>query len=187
MNAFDRPWCIAGGWAIDLWLGRATRGHGNIDIAVLRDDQLALRDFLDDARFFIPSPGGRSRWRDRQLLMLPIHDLHAELSGGRAIEIRLNEHDGNSEWVCRENGRIRMPMSEWSLRAGFGVPVLAPEIALLCKSTMPTAKDDLDFHSAVGSLSAPSRRWLADALKLTAPEHLWLEVLEQPAEQNAAI
>jgi hypothetical protein len=30
------PWWIAGGWAIDLFLGRETRPHGDLDVGVLR-------------------------------------------------------------------------------------------------------------------------------------------------------
>lgn len=28
------PWCVAAGWAVDLFRGRPTRGHGDIEIAV---------------------------------------------------------------------------------------------------------------------------------------------------------
>ncbi|MCL4541605.1 MAG: hypothetical protein M1396_04620 [Chloroflexi bacterium] len=39
LTDFDRPWFIAGGWAIDLFLGRQTRAHKDVEIAVLRQDQ----------------------------------------------------------------------------------------------------------------------------------------------------
>ncbi|GAA3436890.1 nucleotidyltransferase domain-containing protein [Kutzneria kofuensis] len=28
------PWCVAAGWALDLFRGRQTRAHGDIEIAV---------------------------------------------------------------------------------------------------------------------------------------------------------
>jgi hypothetical protein len=34
MQRFERPSCIAGGWAIDLFLGRMTRPHKDIEIAI---------------------------------------------------------------------------------------------------------------------------------------------------------
>ena len=46
MAGFRRPWFIAGGWAIDLFLGRVTREHADIEIAVLRTDQQFLRQHL---------------------------------------------------------------------------------------------------------------------------------------------
>jgi hypothetical protein len=184
MNAFDRPWCIAGGWALDLWLQRPTRGHGDVKVAILRDDQLLLRDFLDQGRFFLAAPGPRPRqrlrWRgqDRQMLMLPIHELLIELPGGRGhtLKVLLNEHDTH-EWVYRHDGRIRTPIDNWTTPGGFGVPVIAPEIALLYKTRNPSPRDELDFHSALETLEEPRRVWLAQALSLKTPEHPWLPQL----------
>jgi hypothetical protein len=34
----DAPWCVVGGWSIDLWLGRETRTHGDLEIAIARSD-----------------------------------------------------------------------------------------------------------------------------------------------------
>jgi hypothetical protein len=48
MAAFDRPWVLCGGWAVDAWIGRQTREHVDVDLAVFHDDQLALRDYLAD-------------------------------------------------------------------------------------------------------------------------------------------
>src|SRR3989304_1983826 len=44
MSAFPAPWAPCGGWAIDAWLGRQTRDHADIDIAVFQDDQRAIFD-----------------------------------------------------------------------------------------------------------------------------------------------
>src|SRR5688572_9478486 len=42
------PWCVVGGWAIDLFLGRETRPHEDLEIAVLRPDFPAFRARLAD-------------------------------------------------------------------------------------------------------------------------------------------
>jgi len=39
MSDFKRPWYIAGGWAVDLYLGYVSREHGDIEILVYREDQ----------------------------------------------------------------------------------------------------------------------------------------------------
>ena len=39
-------WWIAGGWAIDLFIGYQTRDHCDIDVLIRRDDQLALQNLL---------------------------------------------------------------------------------------------------------------------------------------------
>lgn len=38
MKYFKKPWFIAGGWVIDIALGRVTREHGDIDICIFRED-----------------------------------------------------------------------------------------------------------------------------------------------------
>ena len=40
------PWVVCGGWALDLFLGRVTRPHKDVDVAVARADQLVVRDYL---------------------------------------------------------------------------------------------------------------------------------------------
>ena len=42
------PWWIAGGWAIDVYLGRQTREHADIDVSVLRADHRKLAALLDE-------------------------------------------------------------------------------------------------------------------------------------------
>lgn len=65
MEGFSRPWFVAGGWAIDLFLDRVTREHSDIEIAVLREDQLALQRHLVGWQFtkVIPQPQGAAENR----------------------------------------------------------------------------------------------------------------------------
>ena len=51
MRDFGRPWCVAGGWALDLFIGEQSRPHSDIDIALFREDQAALRVALDGWSF----------------------------------------------------------------------------------------------------------------------------------------
>ena len=53
------PWWISGGWAIELFLGRRTRRHYDLDVTILRRDQLALRRHLAtwDLHFATPKRG----------------------------------------------------------------------------------------------------------------------------------
>jgi Aminoglycoside-2''-adenylyltransferase len=39
LSSLRRPWFVVGGWALDLFLGRETRSHKDIDIAIFREDQ----------------------------------------------------------------------------------------------------------------------------------------------------
>src|SRR5215813_9718555 len=40
------PWWVAGGWALDLFLGAPTRAHEDIGVQILRQDQEAVRALL---------------------------------------------------------------------------------------------------------------------------------------------
>ncbi|HEX5563842.1 MAG TPA: hypothetical protein VFX34_02680, partial [Sporosarcina sp.] len=51
MKDFERPWGVAGGWAIDLFLGNQTREHSDIEIAILREDQHRMKNSLADWSF----------------------------------------------------------------------------------------------------------------------------------------
>lgn len=46
LRNFKRPWFIAGGWAIDLFFGRVTRNHDDVDVAIFRGDQRELQAYL---------------------------------------------------------------------------------------------------------------------------------------------
>jgi putative ABC transport system permease protein len=46
------PWFVAGGWALDLFLGRVTRPHHDVDIALFREDQRQLRSHFIAGRDF---------------------------------------------------------------------------------------------------------------------------------------
>jgi len=37
-SGFKGFWCVAGGWAIDMFLGKQTRPHEDMEIVVLRRD-----------------------------------------------------------------------------------------------------------------------------------------------------
>jgi hypothetical protein len=50
MHDFQRPWWVAGGWAVDMFLGSITRSQSDVDIAVLRADQDMLWRYLQRRR-----------------------------------------------------------------------------------------------------------------------------------------
>lgn len=180
MAGFDRPWCVAGGWAIDLWLGRVTRDHFGVDIAVLRDHQLELRRHLYDFAFKIAATRGERPvpWKDaKQMLMLPVHELFAaDRATGRAWRIFLDESDG-IDWHDRQCADVRMNLAGWRWHGTANVPVLNPLIVLLHKSRRPEAKDDLDFHSALERLTEQQKSWLSVAILRQDADHKWLNDL----------
>jgi len=129
MSNFGAPWGFAGGWALDLFIGRESRVHGDIDIAILRSDQQLLRSRLS-GRVENVVEGQLAEWSPTEVLMPPIHEIHVTWPDGCHVEYLLNEQDpATSDWVFRRDARIRRPLA--SVFASDGaIPYLAPEIVL---------------------------------------------------------
>ncbi|MGM0876923.1 MAG: nucleotidyltransferase domain-containing protein [Bacillota bacterium] len=105
MLGFDRVWFFTGGWAIDLFIGKQTRSHQDIDIALFRNDQHSLKEYLNDWEFKKVVKGEFLSWED-EFLELLIHEVHASnKQNGNKLEILLNETD-NKDWRFRRNMSI---------------------------------------------------------------------------------
>jgi len=147
MRGFPRPWCIAGGWAIDLFLGHVTREHDDIDIAILRKDQRELQIHFAGWAFEKVVDARRLRWADGEWLDPPVHEIHAILETGARIEFLLNE-SSSAMWRFRRNPAITRRLDRIGMKTSAGVPFLVPEIVLLFKAKASVAKDARDSISS---------------------------------------
>ncbi len=180
------PFYFAGGWAIDLHLGRVTREHHDIDALVMRRDHLLLHKALKgfSLKKIIPHPDGMPNrgtiveWPPGERLELPVHQLNAYRAGESepAFQVFLAE-SSDGEWIFRRNPNVRMPISKMGFHPLWGLPYLAPEIVLLFKAKHLEARDRADFDHAIPALNADARRWLRDSIEKTYPGHEWLKVL----------
>jgi len=180
------PWWIAGGWAIDLHLGRRTREHEDIDVLVLRPHLPRLREQLAGWDLYAADPPGTLRpWPVTEELPLGVHDIWCRPTptADWCLQVMVDDLvDGGSgnepEWVYRRDARVRRA---WRTLSGPASSpqrgVLAPDVQLLYKSSTPRAKDEADFAHTVGALNSSQRTWLAEALQLTAATHPWIEQL----------
>jgi hypothetical protein len=178
MRDFKPSWFVAGGWAIDLFLEQETRSHQDIEVAIFRQDQLALHSYFDGWRLQKIVNGERVVWYEDEWLELPTHEIHCfnETAQPSQIEVLLNESN-ETEWLYRRNQRVRRSLSKVQLESRAGVKFLCPEIVLLYKSKNPQAKDEQDFRSIVRYLGAESKKWLEDAIKVCDSQHRWLRSL----------
>ena len=171
MRGFDRQWWVAGGWAIDLWLGRVTREHSDLEISVWREDQLALREFWHGWDWLTPRDREWVKW-DGTFLELPEHQLMARREG-REVEFFLNER-ADGEWVSRRDARIRVPEQKLvTVSERWDVPVIVPEVQLLYKAKYVRDKDRRDYACAIQRLGEGEKRWLKEALAMVHPGHEW--------------
>jgi len=174
-------WAVAGGWAIDVFLGRSTRPHADVDIAVWRDEHEHLRTALPDWRFSIADSGQLRPWPAGTLLAPPLHELHAISADEKSsVELLLNDRRDGS-WLYRRDHTIRLALADAIQRDG-PLPFLAPEIVLLYKSKSPRATDDADFRHVLPRLSSGARQWLADALARADAAHPWLAPFRETEE-----
>ncbi|AVH60840.1 MULTISPECIES: nucleotidyltransferase domain-containing protein [Streptomyces] len=177
----DFPWWIAGGYAIELAVGRHLRPHGDLDILVLRRDQALVRDLLAGWDLYVADPPGQGElrpWRPGEVLRPPLHDIWCRRTPEApwSIQIMVDEAEG-TQWVSRRDPEVRLPIDRLGRTSETGVPYLAPEVQLFYKAKATREKDEIDFEAVLPLLGLSQRVWLADAIKVIAPDHPWLRRL----------
>ncbi|WP_436888788.1 nucleotidyltransferase domain-containing protein [Mammaliicoccus sciuri] len=176
MENFNKNWFIAGGWALDLYIGRKTRHHEDIEIGIFRKDQLYLKNYFDGWKYKKVVNGQFYEWGD-EFLELPIHEIYiVNEETDEHIEILLNEFN-NNEWIYRRDLRISKSLNTTYSYTELGIPYLNPEIVLLFKTSHTREKDNQDFEFVINQLDDKKRAWLSKNLKLTNPNHQWNDYL----------
>ncbi|MDZ7954391.1 nucleotidyltransferase domain-containing protein [Nostoc sp. DedQUE09] len=179
LNDFKQPWFIAGGWAIDLFIGDVTRVHKDVEIAIFRKDQNSLRKYLFGWEFTKVVNGKMQPWNENEWLELPIHEIHTHTKNNLLLELEiLLDECSQSEWRFRRNLDIARPLSMIRLRSDIGIPFLAPEIVLLYKAKNPRSKDEDDFYRVCRLLDEERQVWLKQAITVCYPRHHWLTKLD---------
>lgn len=173
------PWWIVGGWAIDLFIGRETRSHEDIEIAVLRRDQMDLQHWLRGWELWYgPTPGaGLARWPEGAQLGAQVHEVwcREEPKGPWRLEVLLEEADAG-RWRYRRDPRVTASLESIAVEVR-GLPVIRPEVALLYKSKGSRERDEADFRTVLPHLDDSARRWLLEALQNAGTGSAWIEAL----------
>jgi hypothetical protein len=173
------PWWIAGGWAIDLFVGRQTRPHGDVDVVVLHDDQGLVQSTLTGWDLWAAEPPGTLRpWLANEILPSHVHDIWCRRgrSAPWCLQLMIVDRDGD-RWLFRRDPRVSIPLSRLGRRTADSIPYLAAEIQLLFKAKGRRRKDEQDFATALPLLDEAGREWLKEALELTMPGHPWIAQL----------
>jgi hypothetical protein len=175
LKGCDAPWCVVGGWAIDLFLGHTSRPHADIEIAVPRISFPNIRKYLLGYDLYVVGGGVRDKLQDgifpadkHQCWILDCSDRKWRL------DVMLEPGDRQT-WVYRRNSRITALRDEFVLRDRQGIPFLAPQAVLLFKAAA-RRKDNDDFENVVPHLSHGQRNWLRSALSVH-PTNSWTQKL----------
>ena len=201
MSNFGHPWALAGGWAVDAWLGRLTREHGDVDLAVF--DQQPLFELLVGWQLIAheetKANEGADLW-DGRPLVLPAH-IHGRpperrgplperfdpsgmrivsVNDGFGLDIQLAERSGG-DWVLNSEPRVVMPLASCIQQSSWGLPMVAPEVILFFKATLYVGtknhlrpRDEADFAALLPLLTDEQRVWLREAVACVYDgEHPW--------------
>jgi hypothetical protein len=184
LEGVDAPWCVAAGWALDLFRGEQTREHEDLEVAVplgsFGEVAAALADY-DVAVVGGPGDGSGRRWPLDSPAADVFHQTWVSDPGTNVyrLDVFREPHDGDT-WICRRDETIRLPYSQIVRRTADGVPYLSPEVVLLFKAKHATeAKNDADFAGTVPRLTQAGQAWLRAALERVHPGHAWVDRLER--------
>jgi hypothetical protein len=168
-------WAVTGGWAIDLHLGRITRAHDDLEIAVLEADAAAvLAAFTEPAwRWDIPLDGRLHAWDSVAATQTHQAWLWSQEHQGFVLDLMRERHDGPS-WLFRRDEAIRRDWCEVVCADQDGIPYLTPEVVLLFKAKYHRGKDVLDLEAVLPTLESGRRGWLRAAVEQVHPGHPWL-------------
>jgi Aminoglycoside-2''-adenylyltransferase len=180
MSTFGGMWSLCGGWAVDAWLGRQTRDHKDIDIAVFQHDLNVLLDHLAGWQLIahdMIDPDSTEQWDGRRLF-LPAH-IHARHEGAD-LDFQVNERSGE-DWLLSREPRIGLDLRRCAAKSVWRLPTLVPEVILFYKATAyfgieglwKRPHDDADFVALLPILSEWQRAWLQKAIAGVLPEHPW--------------
>ncbi len=190
MATFPGTWALCGGWAVDAWVGRPTREHHDVEVALFEEDQRTLFERLcgwglighDDH----VADDSTEPWEGRRL-ELPAH-VHARSPDGFEPEFHLNERAGG-DWVLERRPHVALPIRRAIARSAWGLPTVAPEVALYYKALPPTwrnlprsaprAHDERDLRTLLPLLAADRREWLRDTVALVDADHPWVKRLSR--------
>jgi hypothetical protein len=174
LTGIAAPWCVAAGWALDLFRGTQTREHGDIEIAIPAASFPEVRGRFPGYAFDAVSSG--RIWENAAPdVLTATHQtwLRDPATGNYLLDVFREPHDGET-WTCRHDEAIRLPYSEVICRTPDGIPYLAPELVLLFKARHARPKDQADFDATIPHMTPAHRRKLADLLARAHPGHRWL-------------
>jgi hypothetical protein len=146
---------VTAGWALDLFHGRQTRPHADLEIAVPEYGFPAIREALSDFELFALGDGYTHPLDTRSLAEHHQTWVREPATGTWRLDVMREPWDGDT-WVCRRDARIRLPAARVIAYTAEGIPYAQPEIVLLFK--------------------AKAKR--EQALELIHPEHHWLHALK---------
>jgi len=198
-------WCFCGGWAIDLFVGKESRPHKDLDIMVFKKDLQETIAYMEQSGWTVEAPTRQgflpvdadnfeefeydNLWCmnnhypldylkvDEQSAYNFYHYERDEQKDVDFIEILLNSSE-KGYFVYGPNPGIRLDVRK-AVYSFEGQPFLAPEIVLLYKSKYLSEDNQADFDLVIPKMNDEQKLWLIEALKNEyGLDHPWVEMLK---------
>lgn len=172
------PWCIVGGWALDLWHGVQTREHSDLEFTILRDHLGQYLHAFDELAFYtahsgVVEPLSAGRSVSPEIMQFWGYDRAAQ-----CWRIDMMIEPGTTQvWAYKRDPSIQRPRNEMVMRTADNIPYLNPSAVLLFKARDPRPKNQQDFERALPKLSAAERAWLKHCLDALHPGNAWASAL----------
>ena len=180
-SIYKKAWAVCGGWAIDLYLGRVTRPHKDIDFFIPRKDQLVIQECLSSLGWSLEKAhkGQNIPWQAGEWIDLPVHTIWCKNSKSSPdfFELLFNEVD-DTNLLFRRDFSITLPFEKVIITSELGIPILAPEIVVLYKSSnAEEPRNSMDFKNVLPNFLPERRDWFGTSLRKLYPDHIWLKDL----------
>jgi Aminoglycoside-2''-adenylyltransferase len=120
------PWWVAGGWALDLYLGNVTRAHKDLDIGTFRKDVAIVLAALPGWEFFEAKDGVFTKLVAGHVPRAEVNSLQCKRAKAVEweLELMLDASDGE-DWVFRRDAGITCPLSSAIRQNPEGIAFLA--------------------------------------------------------------
>jgi len=178
------PWYVAAGWALELFRGRQTREHEDLEIAVPAARVPEIRARFSGYVFDVVS-GGRIWKNAPPEVLAATHQtwLRDPTTDNYLVDVFREPHDGDT-WICRRDETIRLPYRDIIHHTADGIPYLAPELVLLFKAKYVRSKDQADFDATVPHMTPAQRETLAKLLARIHPGHQWAHSCDRGSDRE---
>ncbi|MBE5779595.1 MAG: hypothetical protein E7331_09745 [Clostridiales bacterium] len=205
LSAADFSWAVCGGFALELFLGRELRPHGDIDLCAFEADRSKIPAFMQKSGWQVYEFRGQGKVRllEPGDASDPGRNLMCVLPGCSLVEFFPSEEEGllyhqfyhtglkelnyleflftpsaaPNTYLFSANPPVSLPAEKALLRGTEGFPFLAPELALLYKALRPDEGPAAsDYQAVYPRLSPSQKQWFQLQLKKLCPAgHPWME------------
>jgi hypothetical protein len=173
MDRVGARWWLSGGEALDRFVGRRTREHGDVDVSIAAAETETVVARLADG-FDVRFASGGRLYRPGEPAPTT-HNLWVRERTGGPWRWQVNgEPVDDTTWRYRRDARVQRPRDRAILELG-GLACIAPAVQLLWKAASPRERDEADRAVVFPLLPAGEREWLRGAIALAHPDSPWAE------------